>query len=174
MQEGVAKMAKEIKTGYTDTPIEGVSSLSFNRGLLNFKTDFKVKANKDGKEVVLTNITSPIDRPENVRLAYTDIANVYSGTGIEPSLAAPTKRGISVLAQLTETLSVTDTTDADFRIDLPISAHLVIKVPASEYITAAQVQTAVGRLLSSLFDTGSISNSRLEAILRGSLVSSEV
>jgi hypothetical protein len=167
-------MTKEIKAGYIDTPVSGVTTLTFPRAVLNLQKDFRVKSNNSGKEVVLTNITSPIDKPENIRLAYTDIANIYNGTGIEPSVAAPTKRGVSVLAQVTDVLSVTDTADADFRVDLPLSCHLVIKVPASEYVTATQVQAVVGRLLSSLFDTGSTTNSRLEAILRGSLVPSEL
>jgi hypothetical protein len=173
-KEEMSLMTKEIKAGYTDTPVEGVTALTFPRAVLNLKQDFRVKANNNGKEVVLTNITSPIDRPENIRLAYTDVANIYNGTGIEPSVASPTKKGVSVLAQVTDVISVTDTADADFRIDLPLSAHLVIKVPASEYITSAQVQAVVGRLLSSLFDTGSSSESRLEAILRGSLVPTEL
>lgn len=167
-------MTIEIKSGYTDTAVDGVSSLTFPRAVLNVGTDFRVKSNNNGKEVILTNITSPIDRPENIRLAYSDIANIYNGTGIEPSVSSPTKKGVSVLAQVTDVLSVTDTTDADFRIDLPLSAHLVLKVPSSEYITSAQVQALIGRLLSSLFDTGSTSGARLEAILRGSLVPTEV
>jgi len=163
-------MAKVISRGYTDTPVTGVSSLTFPRAILNFEKDFRVKSNNNGKEVVLTNITSPIDRPENIRVAHTDIANIYGGTSVEPSVLAPTKRGVSVLAQVTEVLSVSDDTNSDFRIDLPVSAHLVIKVPNSEYITAEVVQTLVGRLLSSLFDTGVTTTSRLDAILRGSLV----
>jgi hypothetical protein len=78
------------------------------------------------------------------------------------------------LAQVTDVLTVSESTDADYRVDLPLSAHLVIKVPASEYVTSAQVQAVVGRLLSSLFDTGVSTTSRLEAILRGSLVPSEL
>jgi hypothetical protein len=174
MRKGVVIMTKVVNSGYTDTPVSGVSSLTFPRAVLNVKSDFRVKSNKDGKEVVLTNITSPVDRPENIRIAYTDVANVYNGTGIEPSVSAPTKRGVSVLAQVTDVLTVTDSADATYRVDLPLSCHLVIKVPASEYVTSAQVKTALGRLLSSLYDTGSTEDSRLEAILRGSLVPSEL
>jgi hypothetical protein len=166
-------MTKVITNGYTDTPISGVSSLTFSRGLVNIAQDFRVKSNT-AKEVILTNITSPIDKPENIRLAYSDVANVYSGTNIEPTVFAPSKRGTSVLVQVTDVLSITDSTDADYKIDLPLSFHLVVKVPNSEYITADVVKTGVGRLLSGLFDTGSTSNSRLEAILRGSLVPSEL
>jgi hypothetical protein len=168
-------MTKVINQGYTDTPVSGVTELTFPRAVLNLKTDFRVKStNNNGKEVVLTNITSPIDRPENIRLAYTDIANVYNGTGVEPSVSAPTKRGVSILAQVTDVVSVSDDADADFRIDLPLSCHLVIKAPASEHVNAEQIKTVLGRLLSSLYDTGFSSESRLAAILRGALVSTEL
>lgn len=167
-------MSKVKSLGYTDTAISGVTSLDFPRGLVNIATDFAVKSEKPGQEVVLTNITSPVDRPEKIRLAYSDVANIYNGSGIDPSVAAPTKRGISILAQESSVISVTDSVDADFRLDLPISCHLVIKVPASEYITAEDVRVSLGRLLSSLFDTGVETDTRLNAILRGSLVPSEL
>lgn len=167
-------MAKTKSVGYTDTPVSGVSSLTFPRGILNFKEDFRIKENNSGKEIILTNITSPVDRPERIRLAYNDVANIYSGTGIDASITAPTKRGVSILAQVTEVISVTDSTDADYRLDLPVSYHLVIKVPASEFISATDIQTGLGRLLSGLFDTGSTSTSRLEAIIRGSLTPSDL
>jgi hypothetical protein len=167
-------MTKVKSNGYTDTPVSGVTSLTFPRAVLNIGKDFRVKSNNAGKEVVLTNITSPVDRPEKIRIAYTDVANVYAGTGIEPSVLAPTKRGVSVLAQVTDVLSVTDDTNPDYRIDLPVSYHVVIKVPQSEYISGTDIQTGLGRLLSSLFDTGVTTTSRLEAILRGALVPSEL
>lgn len=165
-------MSKSVSTGYTDTAIDGVSSLTFSRGLVNFDADFRVKSNSPGKEVVLTNLTCPVDRPERFRISYSEIANIYSGSGVDASLLAPTKRGVSVLVQLTEILSVSESTDADYRIDLPVSYHLVIKVPANENITSAMIMTGLGRLLSGLFDTGVETTSRLDAILRGSLVPS--
>lgn len=167
-------MSKIKSTGYTDTPIAGVSSLTMARGLLNFKADFRVKSDKPGQEVTLTNITCPVDRPEKIRIAYSDVSNVYTGSGIDPSVSAPTKRGVSILVQATSVVSVTDDTVADYRVDLPLSCHLVIKVPASEFITSDDVKTAVGRLLSGLFDTGVSTNARLDAILRGSLTPSDL
>lgn len=167
-------MTTVINKGYTDTPVEGVTSLTFPRAILNVGTDYRVRANVPGKEIVLTNLTSPVDRPEKIRIGYTELANIYSGTGIDPSVSAPTKRGVSILGQVTNILSVTDDADPDYRRDYPLSAHIVIKVPASEHISAAVVQELVGRLLSSLFDTGSTSTTRLDAILRGSLAPSEL
>lgn len=166
-------MAKVINKGYTDTPVEGVTSLTFPRAVLNFKADFRVKANQPN-EVVLANITSPVDRTEQIRVAFSNITNVYSGTSIEPSLAAPTKRGISVLCQVTDIISVTDDTDPDYRIDLPVSYHLVIKIPANENLTTALIQEGLGRMISGVFDTGSTTLTRLEALIRGSLVPTDL
>lgn len=161
-------MAKIVNVGYTDTPISGVTSLNFARGLVNYGANFRKKSDVPG-EVILTNLTSPIDRPERFRVSSSDVANVYAGTDIDASVYAPSKKGVSILCQLTEVVSVTDDTDASFRVDLPISAHLVLKVPSSEFLTSAMIQTFIGRLVSGLYDTGSLTTARLESILRGSL-----
>lgn len=162
-------MTKSISWGHTDTPIDGVTALSLNRPVINFSDDFRVKAEKSG-EVVLTNLTTPLDRPETIRIATSDIKDIYSSTDIDPSVYAPSKRGVSILAQITDTLSVTDDTDADFRVDLPVSAHLVIKVPANEYMSAEKVEALVARLTSTLYESGSSETTRLDGLLRGSLV----
>jgi hypothetical protein len=167
-------MAKVKSSGYTDTAISGNPVLNLLRGSLNFAANWRQKSYTPGKEVILTNISSPNDRPERLRIAFSDVANVYSGTGIDASVFAPTKKGVSILAQLTEIIAVTDDTDPSYRIDLPVSYHLVIKVPSSEFINAVDVQTGVARLLSGLYDTGSVTTTRLDAILRGSLVPSDV
>lgn len=167
-------MAKSKSVGYTDTAVSGVTSLTLPRSVLNIGSDFRVKSDIAGKEIVLTNITSPSDRPEKIRIAYSEIPNIYTGSGIEPSLTAPTKRGVSVLIQETNVISVTDSADPAYRIDLPVSYHLVVKVPSSEYITGSDILTGVGRLLSGLFDTGVTTTSRLESIIRGSLVPTEL
>lgn len=166
-------MAKQISVNYTDTAISGVSSLKLERGLVNFGADFKIKSDAPG-EVIMTNLTSPVVYPEKIRISVSDVANVYTGSSIEPSLYAPTKRGTSLLVQLTEIWKVTDTVDSTFEAALPVSAHLVIKVPNHELVTPAAVQTLVGRLISGLYETGSTDTTRLTALLRGSLKPSDI
>lgn len=163
-------MAIAKTTGVVDTPIEGVSSLSFPRGLVNFGADFKVKSNTPGKEVVITNITAPLDSPETFRFAYSDIKNIYSGVDIDVNLMSPSKAGLSALVELKEVFTVTDATNPELRIQLPVSYHVVVKVPKSGYLTGSDIMAGLGRLVSGLFDTGATTTSRLDAILRGSLV----
>jgi len=162
-------MTKQISWGFKDTPVDGVSNLSLSRPVINFSSDFRVKTEKSG-EVVLTNLTTPLDRPEQIRIATSDIRDVYANTDIDPSVYAPSKRGVSILTQITDTLSVADDNDADFRVDLPVSAHLVVKVPASEYISADKVEALVARLISTLYETGEDGTTRIDSVLRGSLV----
>lgn len=166
-------MTKEISWGFIDTPVDGVTELTLDRPVLNFSQDFRIKTEKPG-EVVLTNLTTPLDRPESIRIATSDIKDIYSSTNIDPSVYAPSKRGVSILAQLTDTLSVSDTTDPEFRVDLPVSAHLVIRVPANEYMSADKVQILVSRLVSSLYETGKDDTTRIDGLLRGALVPRDV
>lgn len=161
-------MSKSVSFGYTDTTIPDVTSLDLSRGLVNFGADFRVKAEK-GNEVILTNITSPLDRPEKFRIAWSVVDNIYNGTGISEANQAQSVRGVNLLVQLTEIASITDSVDASYRVDVPLSYHVVIKVPAIEEITEAHVAAGLGRLVSGLFETGSETNDRLKAMLRGSL-----
>lgn len=162
-------MAKSIEYNRTDTPISGVTSLTIPVGLVNYGADFRVKSNEPG-EVVITNLTSPTDRPEKFRFAMSDIKDIYRNTGIDPSLYAPSKRGISILGQLTDVWTVVDSADPSYDVALPMEAHIVMKVPANDYITADMVLAFLGRTVDSLLETGVNNSNRLKALLRGSLL----
>lgn len=166
-------MAKQISYNYTDTAINGVTTLNLARGKVNYGADFRVKSDEPG-EAIITNLSSPVVYPERYRFSVTDVKNVYTGSNIEPSLYSPTKTGTSLLVQLTEVWKVTDTVDTSLEVALPVSAHIVIKVPNHELVTPAAVQTLVGRLISGLYETGSESTTRITAMLRGSLKPSDL
>lgn len=166
-------MAKSINVGYTDTAIAGNPVLNLLRGSINHAADFVVKSSSPS-EVVLTNITSPLDRPEKFRISYQEIANVYGGTDIDPSVYGSSKKGVSILVQLTEILSETDSVDPAYRVDLPISVHCVLRFPANTAITAAMLQTAMARMLSGFYATGSVTTDRITSMVRGSLKPSDL
>lgn len=166
-------MSKVISTNYVDTPISGVTSLNFARGLVNYKADWRVK-NQAADEAKLINITSPVPYPETMRISVSDVADVYKNSGVEIAAQGPTKRGKSILVQLNENWTVTDSTDPTFSNTLPVQAHMVIKVPNSDVITPDMVLALVGRVVSGLYETGSVSPTRLAAMLRGSLLPSDL
>lgn len=166
-------MTIAINVGYTDTAIPGSPVLNLLRAPVNFGADFRVKS-EVANELSLINLTSPVDRPEKFRFSYSDITNIYNGTDVDPSVYAPSKRGLSVLAQLTETFSVTDSANPAYRVDLPVSAHIVLKLPANENITSAMVQNLVARLASGLYETGLTTTSRISSLVRGSLTPADL
>lgn len=163
-------MAVTTSFGYVDT-----NTTPKNLAIpdLSYVKDFAVTKD-DADEVIITNRTSPIDQPETFRFGYQSVANVYTNTGIDPSYMSVTKRGVSLVAQVNDILRVTCENSENSCnmsiIDLPLTAHVVVKVPLSQYITADTVQTVVNRAIASLYDTGSTGTTRLDAMLRHALM----
>lgn len=162
-------MAKQISTNHTDTAIPGVTSLKLDRGLINFKSDWKRKVDEP-TEAVATNMTTPMGRSENFRWGVTEVADVYRNSSIDRNVQSPSKRGLSILCQHTEVWSVSDSTDPGFGYDLPIEGHFVLKVAQDALITEDLILTFVGRLVSGLFETGSADTTRIKSLLRGALL----
>lgn len=151
--------------GYSDTAMSGVTAPSISAPNLNYGVDFRIKS-ESNKEVVLTNTTAPLDQIETIRFGYSEIADVYSKSGLNSDQIPGTKKGINLLVQVNDTLKITDSGNAAFSQYLPISAHMVIKVPQSGYITPAIVATLISRLNATLYESGS---SNLSALLKGVL-----
>lgn len=166
-------MAQTISTGYTDTPISGVTSLSFPRGLVNYAKDFRVQKNGTN-DVTLTNLTSPVDQPEKFRFAISDIANIYTNTGIDPSVWGANRQGQSLLIQVSEVFSVTDSADPKYRIDLPVVCNITLKAPKSNLITSDMLLTLLGRAVSGAFETGSTSADGIKRLEHGSLIPADL
>jgi len=162
-------MAKSVVLNRTDTAISGVTELALPRGLVNFGADWRVRS-EEPNEVIITNLTSPIDRPEKFRFAMNDIKDIYRNASIDPTVYAPSRRGASVLCQLIDTWTVIDPADPSYEVSLPVEGHIVLKIPANEMITAEMIMAFIGRLISGLFATGSLTGDRLNAMFRGSLL----
>jgi hypothetical protein len=160
----------ELDKGFTNTPITGGVAKSIALDPINFGADFRVfKDTSD--ELWLTNVTSPIDRPERVRYAMKEVKNVYQGTDVSLSAQAASRKGVNLHVQLQQNFA---TTEVDRVVHLPVTTSITIKVPASANIDAAEVKSSVSRLLSTLFETGSDKPDRLAALLRGSLEPTDI
>lgn len=161
---------KQLSMNYTDTAISGANVVSLELPTLNYGADFRVKKDEPS-EAIITNLTSPINQPERLRIAHSDVADVYRNSGIDPTLYYPSKRGTQILVQLTDVFKVTDTEDASYEAHLPISAHLVVKVPNNELITPDVVVAEIERLIAGLYETtGTTTESRIKSVLRGALL----
>lgn len=162
-------MPKVTSFGYTDTAPAGGATKALTRPNLNFAANYSVSTSGDLKAIIV-NRTSPMDQPETFRFQETNVANIYEGTSIDPSVYATSKAGISLVVQEQSILRVTDTVDPSFQVDLPLSVHVVVKVPKSQYITAANIETAIARCVSGFYETDSTGTTRIEALVRGSML----
>lgn len=122
---------------------------------------------KSANEVHLVDTTQGMETPMQIRYSISDVANIYSGTSIDPSVYAPIRRGKSLLAQMTLTAKVTDNADPSYMVLLPISMHCVIKVPQSDYLTTDHIENILKHLIDTLYDsTGTF---KVGSLLRGAL-----
>lgn len=158
-------MSTIISNGFADTAIAGVTAPTITLPVLNYGVDYRVKV-ESSKETILTNTSSPLDQPETIRFGFSEIADVYSKSGLNTDQVSGTLKGLNLLSQINEVIKVTDTTNAAFAQYLPISAHLVIKVPQSGYITPAMINSLITRLVGTLYENG-VSN--LPALSKGVL-----
>lgn len=164
-------MAVTKSFGYTDTT---TATKSLVIPSLNYVVDFSQKTTGTPSEVILNNLTCPLDQPETLRYAISNIKDVYDGTGIEPSYRSVSRRGVSLVVQLRDVLRI-GLTEADAAccdpgiIDFPLETHIVFRVPVSQYIDADTVLTVFKRNVSGVFDTNGVTSKMLNGLLRGSL-----
>lgn len=167
-------MAKTIHKNYVDTPVSGVSALNLGLDILNFGADFRVKSDEPN-EAIITNMTSPIDRPETFRYALSTVADVYKGTGIDVAYRSPSSKGLSLVCQLSDIYDLYDETVDDPKEQyIPLQGHIVLKMPCNEAISSATIKTFLGRLVAGLFSTGVVNDARLAALFRGSLLPTDM
>jgi len=166
-------MSLSVSFGVVDTPVSGVTKLTLDRPVINFKQDYSIK-NSNSAQVEIVNKKAPLSQPEKFRLSYSEVSNVYKGTGVEPATQSPSKRGLNILCQLTTVGHVTDAANPSLQVDLPFSVHAVIKAPAHAAVTGDLIQGLLARLMSGFYDTGVASTGRLNAIIRGSLEPSDL
>lgn len=159
-------MSKQISTSLADTPISGVTAPSITLPVLNYDADFRLKAVSTANEVVMVNTTTSLDEDEQIRMAVSDISDIYKNAGISCDSVISNKQGYSLLVQLTKTVKIVDSTDATYTAHVPISAHMVIKIPKHEAITNVVIMDTVKRLVSSLYEGGTV---KALALLKGAV-----
>ena len=165
-------MSKSLGFSYTDTAFGSPETLNFVRANTNYAVDFFEKSKVTG-ESKITNITAANDRPEQIRIAYSEVKDVYVNSGIDSGYFAPSRRGFSLVSQITEVARVTESVDGSVY-DLPLSAHIVIKAPNDALITAAIIETMLKRLLSSLYNDNVLTTVRLAQLMKGAVTPPEV
>lgn len=161
-------MSIQLEKPWTDTPVTGGTPVSLTLDTINFGTDWAVTSD-NGKEAYITNLTCPLDAAEKFKFARMDVSNIYTNSGIDANMMTPSRRGTSILCQLNSIYNVVDSENPALKWQLPMSCHVVIKVPNSELITADVIKGYLCRTLAGLFETDSSSSDRIAGMVRGAL-----
>lgn len=157
--------------GYTDS-VTTTKNVAVPQ--LSYAKDFSVKT-ETPSEVVITNVTSPLDQPETIRFAVQNVKDIYNGTAVDPTAMSVSRNGLSLVVQVNDILRVTPTEGeacccGQGYMDFPISTHIVVRTPVAQYIDADTVMTVVKRNISALFGEGAdVTSARLNQMLRGAL-----
>lgn len=161
-------MPLELKKVSVDTPISGSPTLNLLLAPLNYAVDFAVVQDTPG-EVKISNVTCPTDRPELMRFAVSEVRDIYKGANIDPNLYTPSRRGVSLVVGLSSVYSITDTANASYTAAVPISGHIVLKMPNNQLLTGQMIKDFLARLTDGMFNTGVVDTTRLQSLFRGSL-----
>ena len=102
----------------------------------------------DPGQTVLVAVDGDLDTPNRIRYAVTNVADVFKGSDASPK-SGQRVDGLSVLCQVTETWKVTES-ETGSSYYLPMSAHLVIKLPIDANISSTDLAGLVARLVGTL------------------------
>lgn len=162
--------------GITKTWGYAASTSTFNKAIPVLDLDNFAEETSPAMSNIYSNITSPTDQPETVRISTKVVKNVYTKSGVLPSFMATTKEGVSSLIQVKDILTVQpdDSTAsagesccAPWRIDLPSKVNITIQIPRSRYFGATEAMAVLDRAIAVLQHAVS-DTATLDKILRGS------
>lgn len=165
-------LSKSLGFTFSDTAFGSPATLNLTRANLNFGVDFAEKERVQGESVIV-NINSSNDCPEKIRISYQEVKDIYKGSNIDSGHYAPSRKGFSLVSQLTEVARVTESVTGEIY-DLPISCHLVIKAPNDALVTATVIETLLKRLLSSLYGENVVTTTRLAQLMKGAVTPPEL
>lgn len=122
-------------------------------------------------EVVESNLSSPLGRVEKLTFGRRSVKDIYANsTSIDPAYKSPSRSGIKVLVNWESVASLTNSEDPTFRMDFPISSRLTVTVPASDYLTADNVNMLIKHHIGALYGDGTdVTSARIAKLLKGAL-----
>lgn len=151
--------------GVTDTTVSGVTPATITIPTLNWGEDFAILQNNKAGNVKLVNVTTGVDQEETIRFAVSNVTDAYAGSNVPVEYQETNKKGISILAQVTEISKVTDSAGNPHYI--PQSMHLVYKGLMSAHLPVTDPDELLARLVASLYQDGT---SRFAKLLKGAIM----
>jgi hypothetical protein len=103
----------------------------------------------DPGNAILKNVVGALDQPHSIRYAINSVADVFKQSEVAP-YAGQSTAGVNILVQLNESWKIQQAmTSLDIGY-LPVSAHIVLKLPTDALVTSSVVEALLARLIGTL------------------------
>lgn len=157
-----------VSSDYTDT-VTATKSLALPD--LSYKVNFAKKEDLPGSASI-TNATSTGMTPsETIKFGQSTVTNIYTNTDVDAVSCSPSKRGVQVMAEITENYKAVNSVTGD-EIILPCKGRVVLRFPSMSCVNNALISDLFARTVSSALNTGMTDASRIVEIAKGSLLPS--
>lgn len=102
---------------------------------------------------ILKNTAAPLDQPNTIKYSVTSVSDMFKNTDLTAIEGQQGVQGINYLVQVLESWAMRDGI-ADPVALLPVSAHVVLKLPLHSAVTAVAVHGLIQRLLGAIVGQG--------------------
>jgi len=138
-----------------DTTGEQSKSITLN---LPASQNYAIKADSPG-EARLENLTSPLGRGEQVTLRYSVLSDVYKGSNVDRAYMTPSRRGVTVLVQVSQVWTANDAENTDAsQYDMPARCNISFYIPSNRLVSDADVEQLLLRTLAGFYWNDGISD----------------
>jgi len=140
-------MSQTLTLGPNGTDVPTIGTIDLAVEPLHFDSDFAIVEEAPGK-VVYADLTAPLDQPWSLRIQQSTRANIYSGTSIDPSAYASSKRGVDTVVEIRGIGKVVDSVSGA-EVLLPFRWALTSTMPVHATVDKTVCLALVKRLLAS-------------------------
>lgn len=168
-------MAKTLSYNITPAPGAQLRTAKLPLDFISWSADSAYAKKQDQPDsCVYTNVNSGVDTPCEVTFGRQTIKNVYASTTVNPAYQSANTVGVKTLTKVSAVLTITDSANAAYRVDVPISATITLTTGTDPLVTDDVCMNFINYAMSTLFTeasaTSAVTSQRLGALRRGSLV----
>lgn len=157
-----------VSDDYTDT-VTATKSLAIPD--LDFKVDFSKKEDEPNSASIVNTTSTGLNPSEIVKFGCSTVANIYTNTDVDAASYAPSKRGVQVMAEITENYKAVNSVTGD-EVILPCKGRVVLRFPSMSCVSSALIQDLFIRSVSAALNTGVTDATRIIEMAKGSLLPS--
>lgn len=157
-----------VSDDYTDT-VTATKSLVIPD--LDFKIDYSKKEDEPASASIVNTTSSGLNPSETVKFGYSSVANIYTNTDVDAASYAPSKRGVQVMAEITENYKAVNSVTGD-EVILPCKGRVVLRFPSMSCVSTQLIHDLFVRSVSAALNTGLTDATRIVEMAKGSLLPS--